>query len=213
MQSLHLERHYESIIKSKRNNSCPSTPLLASLASSADLECECLYLKNFPQLSGAPSRNLRDIYNHLHRHDDSECDYKKLNASRIIQMLKVVMSSLDISETCLKAAQCIYTLTSAKRVLEYDLQVKGNLESLKKGGLYFPGGSRGTISEFMAKKIAESGLNYQDLKKTYRTRRRKGLEELLKAPKDGEHQPRVTRDQQVIDKIVSHFEQRIHHTS
>ena len=169
--------------------------------------------ENFPQLSGAPSRKLRDIYNHLHQHDDSECDYEKLNASRIIQMLKVVMSSLDVSETRLKAAQCIYTLTSAKRVLEYDLQVKGNQESLKKGRLYLPGGSRGTISEFMAKKIAESGLNYQDLKKTYRTCRREGLEELLKAPKDGEHQPRVTRDQQVIDKIVSHFEQRIHHKS
>ena len=164
--------------------------------------------ENFPQLPGELSLKLPDVYNHLHRHDDSESDCKKFNASHIVQMLKVVMSSLDVSKTHLKAAQCIYTLTSAKRVLNYNLRVKRYQESMK-DRLYLPGGSRSTISESMAKKIAQSGLKYRDLKKTYRTRGREGLEKLLKASKDGERQgkPRVTRDQRVISKIVSHFEQ------
>lgn len=165
--------------------------------------------ENFQQLSGVHNLKLPDIYNHLHRCNDSEPNCK--NACHIISMLKTVVSSLDVSEKYLKEAHCIYTLTSAKKVLSYDLRVKRNLASLE-GRLYCPtaGSSRvvkGVINKSTAKKIAQSGLKYKDLKKVHHRCGREGLEGLLKAPLDGA-KPRVTKDQRVIDKIVSHFEQR-----
>ena len=102
--------------------------------------------ENFPQLSEVPSLKLPDIYNHIHQSNDS--DFKI--ASCIVQMLKVVMSSLNITEKDLKEAS--YMLSSASK--------------------------KGMTSKSMAKKIAVSGPKYQDLAKVYRKCRCKRLKRL-----------------------------------
>ena len=97
--------------------------------------------ENFPQLSEVPSLKLPDIYNHMHQSNDS--DFK--TASCVVQMLKVVMSSLNITEKDLKEAS--YMLSSASK--------------------------KGVTSESMMKKIAVSEPKYRDFAKVYRKCRRK----------------------------------------
>ena len=165
----------------------------------------------FPKLSEVSSLSLPNIYQHLYSGPGN--DVKPFDACHIVQMLKSVLLSLKVTKESLK--DCSFTLSSADSVQKYRWKVKKNLATME-GKLYKRGRSedtRGAITESMAKKIAESGLKYQDLKKVYRRCGRQGLERLLKAPlpqKEGEHRakPRVTRCQRVIDSIVSYFEQR-----
>lgn len=168
----------------------------------------------FPQLSGVSSLRLPFIYQQLYPGNVLDhCD-----ACHIVQMLKSVMTSLNVTKESLKGYS--FTLSSAERVQKYHWRVKKNLMSMK-GKLYMPGrpeGARGVITESMAKKIAESGLKYQDFKKVYRRCGHEGLEILLKTPlpqKEGERRakPRVTRCQRVIEAITSYFEQRKMHGS
>ena len=164
----------------------------------------------FSQLSDVSSLRLPVVYEHLY---PGNIILDNFDACHIVQMLKSVMTSLSVTKESLKSYS--FTLSSAERVQKYRWKVKKNLTSLK-GKLYMPGrseGNRGAITESMAKKIAESGLKYQDLKKVYRSCGREGLENLLKAPlpqKEGERRakPRVTRCQRIIEAIISYFEQR-----
>ena len=170
--------------------------------------------EEFPQLSGVSSLSLPVIYEKLYPGNI----LNPYDACHIVQMLKSVMTSLKVTKDSLKGHS--FTLSSAERVRKYRWIVKKNLTSMK-GKLYQPGRSeciRGAITESMAKKIAESGLKYQDLKKVYRRCGREGLERLLKAPlpqKEGERRakPRVTRCQRIIEAIVTYFEQRKTHCS
>lgn len=170
--------------------------------------------EQFPQLSGVSSLSLPVIYQTLYPGNN----LNSFDASHIVQMLKSVVSSLEVTKESLKGYS--FTLSSAEMVRKYRWKVKKNLSSMK-GKLYQPQryeGTRGAITESMAKKIAESGLTYQDLKKVYRRCGREGLERLLKAPlpqKEGERQakPRVTRCQRIIEAIVTYFEQRKVHKS
>ena len=165
----------------------------------------------FPQLSEASTLRLPVVYQKLY--PGNILNPGSLDAYHIVQMLKSVMTSLNITKDSLKGHS--FTLSSAERVQKYRWIVKKNLTSME-GKLYQPGrskGTRGVITESMAEKIAASGLKYQDLKKTYRRCGREGLERLLKAPlppKEGERQakPRVTRCQRIIEAIVTYFEQK-----
>jgi hypothetical protein len=172
--------------------------------------------EQFPQLSGVSSLSLPVIYQTLYPSNI----LNSFDASHIVQMLKSVVSSLEVTKESIKGYS--FTLSSAEMVRKYRWKVKKNLTSMK-GKLYQPQrstseGTRGAITESMAKKIAESGLKYQDLKKVYRRCGREGLERLLKTPlplKEGERQakPRVTRCQRIIEAIVTYFEQRKVHCS
>ena len=167
--------------------------------------------KLFPQLSEASTLRLPVVYQKLY--PGNILNPGSLDACHIVQMLKSVMTCLKVTKDSLKGHS--FTLSSAERVRKYRWIVKRNLTSME-GKLYQPGrseGTRGVITESMAKKIAESGLKYQDLKKMYRRCGREGLERLLKAPlpqKEGERRakPRVTRCQRIIEAIVNYFEQK-----
>ena len=79
------------------------------------------------------------------------------------------------------------------------------------GKLYSRGRFQEGITKSMAKKIAESGINYRHLKRVYHKGGQVGLERLLKAPlpqKEGDKKskPRVTKCKRVIDTIAKHFE-------
>lgn len=162
--------------------------------------------QQYPQLSGASSLSLPVVYETLYPGNILH----SFDACHIVQMLKSVTSSLLVTKDALKGHS--FTLSSAERVRKYRLKVKRNLTSMT-GKLYKPGRTGGTVSQSMAKKIAESGLTYQDLKKVYRICGREGLERLLKSPlpqKEGESRakPRVTRCQRIIEAIVTYFEQK-----
>jgi hypothetical protein len=165
--------------------------------------------QQFPQLSEASNLRLPHIYQKLYPGNT----LNPKDASHIVQMLKSVLSSLKVTKESLKGHS--FTLSSAERVRKYRLRVKKNLLSMR-GKLYRPrrpGGTKGIITECMAEKIAESGLNYQELKKKYRGCGREGLEALLKDPlprKEGERQakPRVTTRRNIIEAIVTYFEQK-----
>lgn len=168
--------------------------------------------EQFPQLLGVSRLSLPVIYQNLYPGNN----LNPFDACHIVQMLKSVMTSLAVTKDSLKGYS--FTLSSAEMVRKHRLRVKKYLASMK-GKLYKPGRSQeSTITESMAKKIAESGLKYQDLKKMYRRCGREGLERLLKAPlpqKEGERRakPRVTRCQRIIEAIATYFERRKIHCS
>lgn len=170
--------------------------------------------ENFPQLTRVSNLNLPSVYQHL----CPDKFFTHFDACNIVVMLKFVMTSLNVSKGYVKDYS--FTLSSADKMRKYHVKVRRNLRSME-GKLYTKRRSRvsharGAITESMAKKIAESGLRYKDLKKVCHRCGREGLERLFTAPlpiREGEHRikPRVTRSQQVIEGIVNHFERRKSH--
>ena len=107
-------------------------------------------------------------------------------------MLRSVLSSLEITNESLRT--CSFTFSSAQKMHRFHQKTQKNLKSMN-GKLYYPRKTRkkGDISEEMARKIAESGLNYQHLQKAYQHKGPDGLRRLLTAPrpcKNGEHKPK-----------------------
>ena len=176
-----------------------------------------LMIKNnrekFPKIAKLPCLKLPAIYNHLFGKRSSEAESSLSNdACQIIMMHQSVLTLLNITGEHLK--EYTFTLSSAERVRKYRSKVNQNLESMEgPSKLYVQGSRKGenVITESMARKIAEGGLAYQDLKRIYWKSGREGIEWILKTPQHGDYrgQPRVTRSQRVIDAIVKHFEEKM----
>lgn len=162
----------------------------------------------FPQLAQVTHLKLPILYEHLYK--TTILGSISVDACRNIEMLQSVMSSLKITHEDLKNYS--FTISSADGVRRFRHKVKCNLMSMK-GKLYSCGRVQEGITKSMAKKIAESGINYRDLKKVYQKGGQQGLERLLKAPlpqKEGDKKskPRVTKCTRVIDTIANYFESR-----
>ena len=165
--------------------------------------------ENFPKIAGTSSFSLPIAYHHMFGGHPPFI----IDACENITMHQSVLTSLNITSEHLK--QCAFTLSSADRVRKYRIKVRRNLKSMEGRSKLYVRGRRlidgNVITESMARKIAESGLNYRHLQRIYRKRGREGIEWILKAPqhRDNREQPRVTRCQRVIDAIVKHFEDKM----
>ena len=60
------------------------------------------------------------------------------------------------------------------------------------------------ITNQMARKIAESGLTYEDITEVYEKEGEEGLERVLKEERE-DGKPRVTKDKRVINTVINHF--------
>ena len=90
-------------------------------------------------------------------------------------------------------------------------------EIFESNKLYDPTGG-GVITEGMAKKIARSGLTYEDLLKLFKEFGKPGLISILsKPPTKGEpgngKRPRVTKNARILTAILRHFEENQHESS
>lgn len=153
------------------------------------------------RLLNVPNLQLPSIYQHLRGEQTLPMD--KVDGCHDIKMLRTTLESLEIPKKELR--KCSFTISSAYEMHRFRKKVKENMDTLK-GRLYYPKGRgiKGDITEGMARKMAESGIAYENLENTYNTKGAEGLEQLLKFRRPN-GKPRVTNLSRIINAIIDHF--------
>ena len=150
------------------------------------------------------SVSLSSIYRHLFNTQLTDAHNAIADTKALHRIL--FQSRLDITPSQLLSYSS--GVCSVYEMTQYSSIYLSNLNTMK-GKLFNYGGKpKLYITQYIAAKIARSGICYEDLARIYRQYGPDGITILLTSPCSGSNH-RVTNDKRIIDDVIQHF-QSIH---
>ena len=113
-------------------------------------------------------------------------------------------SELEVTTERILSHSC--TIKSFIQKMNFDIKTSKRMRTFV-GNLTSSGEYRckdKQVTNQMARKMAESGLTYEDLTEVYEKEGEEGLERVLKEERE-DGKPRVTKDKRVINTVINHF--------